>query len=255
MSDALQAPSFRLDGKRALVTGGSRGIGLACAFALASAGAQVVIAARDAAGLAQAQAQLQRQGVSVQTTVLDVTDTEGLQSQIAALGRIDVLVNNAGGNRPGVLSEMTAADIEAVLQLNVSSTLLVSQAVVSAMIQAGQGGSIINLSSQLGHVGAVERTLYSAAKHGVEGLTKSLAWEVGQYGIRVNTVAPSLIETDMTRARLDQPGAREAFAAKSALGRIGQPHDVSGAVVFLASDASAYITGSSIRVDGGTTAI
>lgn len=254
MSAPLVAPNFQLDGKRALVTGGSRGIGLASAFALARAGAQVVIAARDQAGLAHAKDSLAKQGAMVQTVVLDVTDAQAVQATIAGLEPFSVLVNNAGGNRPGTLAEVSAADIEAVLRLNVATTLWVTQQVTAAMIKAGLGGSIINLSSQFGHIGASERTLYSAAKHGVEGLTKALAWEVGRYGIRVNAIAPSLIETDMTRERLAQPGVRESFAAKSALGRIGQPHDISGAVVFLASDASAYVTGSSLRVDGGTTA-
>jgi NAD(P)-dependent dehydrogenase (short-subunit alcohol dehydrogenase family) len=153
------------------------------------------------------------------------------------------------------LSERTAQDIAAVLQLNVTSTLLVSKAVIAGMIKAARGGSIINLSSQYGMVGAPERTIYSAAKHGIEGLTKSLAWEVGAYGIRVNAVAPSMIETDMTQARLADAAVRAQFAAKSALGRIGYPADVTGAIVFLASDASSYVTGTVIRVDGGTTAV
>lgn len=247
--------SFRLDGKRALVTGGSRGIGLAAAYALAEAGAQVTIAAREAKGLEAARELLAAQGLDVNTVVLDVTDSEAVGAAVQSLGVVHVLVNNAGGNRPGLLKNMSASDIEAVLNLNVTSSLVVSKAVIEALVAAGQPGSIINLSSQYGHIGAPERALYSAAKHGVEGYTKSLAWEVGQHGIRVNTIAPSMIETDMTRARLAEPGVRDALAAKSALGRIGQPADLMGAVVFLASDASAYVTGTSIRVDGGTTAV
>ena len=254
----LHTPSFRLDGKRALITGGSRGIGLAAAFALGQAGAQVVLAARDEAGLAQARTMLCEHGLmssSVQTVVLDVTDASAVEQTVAALGPCQVLVNNAGGNRGGLLKDKTAQDIEAVLRLNVTSSMVVSQAVIAGLVAADQTGSIINLSSQYGHIGSPERTLYSAAKHAVEGYTKSLAWEVGPMGIRVNTVAPSMIETDMTRERLNQPGVREAFAQKSALARIGQPQDLAGAIVFLASDASAYITGSCIHVDGGTTAV
>lgn len=251
----LQPVSFRLDGKRALVTGGSRGIGLAAAYALAHAGAHVTIAARDPVGLEQARKQLAAQGLNVSALVLDVTDAVAVRAAVQSLGVVQVLVNNAGGNRAGLLKNMSAADIEAVLRLNVTSSMVASQAVIEALVAAGEPGSIINLSSQYGHVGATERSLYSAAKHGVEGYTKSLAWEVGQYGIRVNTIAPSLIETDMTRARLAEPGVREALAAKSALGRVGQPADLMGAIVFLASDASAYVTGTSIRVDGGTTAV
>jgi len=133
--------------------------------------------------------------------------------------------------------------------------MTVSKAVIETLVANGRSGSLINLSSQYGHIGSPERTLYSAAKHAVEGYTKSLAWEVGSFGIRVNTVAPSMIETDMTRERLSDPLVREEFAQKSALGRIGQPQDLMGAIVFLASDASAYITGSCIHVDGGTTAV
>lgn len=251
----LQLPNMRLDGKRALVTGGSRGIGLAAAFALSHAGAQVTIAARDQSGLDEALELMGQHGAQAQCVVLDVTDATAVESAVGKLGPFQVLVNNAGGNRPGPLLDMTEQDIEAVLRLNVTSTMLVSRAVIAGLIESKQPGSIINISSQFGHIGSPERTLYSAAKHGVEGLTKSLAWELGVHGIRVNTVAPSLIETDMTRARLAEPGVREAFAAKSALGRIGQPEDVAGAIVFLASDASSYITGSSIRVDGGTTAV
>lgn len=258
MSATLQPPDFRLDGKRALITGGSRGIGLASAFALAQAGARVVLAARHQARLEQARATLCEAGVpaaAIEILALDVTDAPAVQDAVATLGVLDVLVNNAGGNRGGLLQDKTAEDIEAVLRLNVTSSMVVSKAVIQGLVAQGRAGSIINLSSQYGHVGSPERTLYSAAKHAVEGYTKSLAWEVGRHGIRVNTVAPSLIETDMTRERLSDPQLRAAFAQKSALGRIGQPHDLMGAMVFLASDASAYVTGSCIHVDGGTTAV
>jgi len=254
----MHAPNFRVDGKRALITGGSRGIGLAAAFALGQAGAEVVIAARDRVGLDEAKKTLSANGLeqgSVRGVVLDVTDASAVEQTMATLGPIHVLVNNAGGNRGGLLKDKTAADIEAVLRLNVTSSMVVSKAVIQGLVDAGEPGSIINLSSQYGHVGSSERTLYSAAKHAVEGYTKSLAWEVGSLGIRVNTVAPSMIETDMTAERLSQPGVREVFAQKSALGRIGYPEDVAGAIVFLASDAAAYITGSCIHVDGGTTAV
>ena len=258
MTQVIHTPNFRVDGKRALITGGSRGIGLAAAFALGQAGADVVIAARDQGGLDEAKKNLCANGLdeaSINAVVLDVTDAHAVQQTIAALGPIHVLVNNAGGNRGGLLKDKTAADIEAVLRLNVTSSMLVSQVVIQGLVDAGERGSIINLSSQYGHIGSAERTLYSAAKHAVEGYTKSLAWEVGSLGIRVNTVAPSMIETDMTRERLSQPGVREGFAQKSALGRIGYPQDLAGAIVFLASDAAAYITGSCIHVDGGTTAV
>ena len=251
----MQAPNFRVDGKRALVTGGSRGIGFATAFALAHAGAQVVIASRDEDTLKLAQSKLQSQGLSVDISPLDVTDDEAVRQLFASHEPFQIVVNNAGGNRPGPLLSMSDDDIDLVLKLNVKSTLMVSREAIGGMISAGRGGSIINLSSQYGYIGAPERTIYSAAKHGVEGLTKSLAWEVGQYGIRVNAVAPSLIETDMTRARLADPAVRAKLAGLSALNRVGQPEDMTGAILFLASDASSYITGTAIRIDGGTTAV
>jgi NAD(P)-dependent dehydrogenase (short-subunit alcohol dehydrogenase family) len=251
----MQTPSLRVDGKRALITGGSRGIGLAAAFALTQAGAKVVIAARRANELEQAAAAIRAGGGEVDICVLDVSDSEAVAKAVSQHGPFQVLVNNAGGNRPGRLVDTTDADIDAVMRVNVNSAMNVSRAVVQGLVKAGLGGSIINLSSQLGHIGAEQRTLYSAAKHAVEGFTKSLAWEVGRYGIRVNAVAPSLIDTDMTKARLAEPGVREMFAQKTALGRIGQPEDLMGAIVFLASDASSFVTGTSLRVDGGTTAV
>lgn len=252
----MQVPSFRVDGRRALVTGGSRGIGLAAAHALAAAGAQVVIVARRQPELDQAAAQIrQLAGVGVQTCALDVNDATAIEAVVQQLGPFPILVNNAGGNRPGRLLETRDEDIDAVMRLNVNSAMNVSRAVIRGLVAAGQGGSIINLSSQFGHVGADQRTLYSAAKHAIEGFTKSLAWEVGCHGIRVNAIAPSLIETDMTRARLAEPGVRDLFAQKTALGRVGQPQDLMGAVLFLASEASSFVTGTSLRVDGGTTAV
>lgn len=251
----MKFPSFRVDGQRALVTGGSRGIGLAAAHALALAGAQVVIAARRPAELDQAAGQIRAAGGDVQTCVLDVNDATAIESVVDRLGPFRILVNNAGGNRAGRLVETTDDDIDAVMRLNVNSAMNVSRAVVKGLVAAGLGGSIINLSSQFGHIGGDQRTLYSAAKHAVEGLTKSLAWEVGRHGIRVNAIAPSLIETDMTSSRLAQPGVREMFAEKTAIGRIGLPEDLMGAVLYLASDASSFVTGTSLRVDGGTTAV
>lgn len=251
----MKMPSFRLDGKRALVTGASKGIGFAAAFVLAKAGADVTIAARQQAGLSEAVRQLAAEGLKVHAVAVDVTDSAAVQTVVQSLGPVNVLVNNAGGNRSGLLKDMSAEDIDFVLALNVTSSMVVSKAVIEGLINAGESGSIINLSSQFGYVGAAERVLYSAAKHGVEGYTKSLAWEVGRHGIRVNAIAPSMIETDMTRARLAEPGVRENFAAKTAIGRIGQPDDLMGAILFLASDASSFVTGTSLRVDGGTTAV
>lgn len=252
----MKTPGFRVDGQHALITGGSRGIGLAAAYALTEAGASVCLAARDPQALQEAAAALKASGAeNVQTWQVDVTDHDAVRDGLARLPLFQILVNSAGSNRPGLLVDRTDDDIDFVLDLNVAATIAVTREVVRRLIDSGLPGSIINLSSQYGHVGAVERSLYAASKHAIEGFTKSLAWEVGSRGIRVNSISPALIETSMTQARLAQPGVREEIAAKTALGRVGQPEDLMGAVLFLASDASSYVTGTTIRVDGGTTAV
>ena len=256
-----QTPSFRLDGRSALVTGGSKGIGLAAAAALVQAGAHVVIAARSEAELQSATAALRAAQVSgdqlVQGCRIDVTDARAVADMVAQQAQtqpFDILVNNAGMNRPGLLSELQDADLDAVLAVNLKAAFYVSREVVKALLVAGKGGSIINLSSQMGHVGGPRRTLYCASKHALEGLTKALAWEVGRQGIRVNSLCPTYIETDLT-AQMLQDAEFRAFAENgTALGRIGRVEEIMGAVVFLASDAASLVTGSALMVDGGWTA-
>ncbi len=249
-----QAPSFRLDGQRALVTGGSRGIGLAAATALAQAGAHVTLAARSAPDLEQACQALHQAGLAADTLVLDVTDSLSVEREVAACGPFQVLVNNAGMNRPRPLVDTPDADIDAVFDLNVKATFYVSRAVSRQLLAAGLPGSIINISSQMGHVGSPRRTLYCASKHAVEGMTKALAWELGPARIRVNTLCPTFIETDMTAPMLADPGFRQWAQDKIALQRWGRPEEVMGAVVFLASEASSLMTGSALMLDGGWTA-
>lgn len=249
-----QAPSFRLDGQRALVTGGSRGIGLAAATALAQAGAHVTLAARSAPDLEQACQALRQTGLAANALVLDVTDSASVEREVAARGPFQVLVNNAGMNRPRPLVDTPDADIDAVLDLNVKATFYVSRAVSRQLLAAGLPGSIINISSQMGHVGSPRRTLYCASKHAVEGMTKALAWELGPARIRVNTLCPTFIETDMTAPMLADPGFRQWAQDKIALQRWGRPEEVMGAVVFLASEASSLMTGSALMLDGGWTA-
>ena len=256
-----QTPSFRLDGRSALVTGGSKGIGLAAAAALVQAGAHVVIAARSAAELQSATAALRTAQVSgdqvVQGRQLDVTDARAVADMVAQQAQtqpFDILVNNAGMNRPGLLSELQDADLDAVLAVNLKAAFYVSREVVKALLVAGKGGSIINLSSQMGHVGGPRRTLYCASKHALEGLTKALAWEVGRQGIRVNSLCPTYIETDLTAQMLQDAEFRAFAETGTALGRIGRVEEVMGAVVFLASDAASLVTGSALMVDGGWTA-
>ncbi len=250
----MKTPSFRLDWRRALVTGGSRGIGLAAAHALAQAGAQVVIAARSDAELAQACAAIEREGGRAQSLCLDVTDSRAVSVAVDALGPFQILVNSAGMNRPALLSDTCDADLDTVLELNVKAAFYVTRAVAAGLQRAGLAGSLIQVSSQMGHVGGPRRTLYCATKHALEGFTKALAWELGASGIRVNTLCPTFIETDMTRPMFKDELFRDYVTSRIALGRIGQLEDIMGCVVFLASDASSMVTGSALMVDGGWTA-
>lgn len=245
---------FRLDGKRALVTGAGRGIGRACAEALAEAGAEVVLFARSRDEIAAAAQALAARGLRARAVAGDVTDVEGFARAAAAEGPFDIFVNNAGTNRPKPLSEVTVQDYDAVMGLNLRAAIFAAQAVSRGMIARGAGGAIINMSSQMGHVGAANRTLYCASKWAIEGFTKALAVELGAHGIRVNTVCPTFVETPMTRPFLQDPAFRVEVLAKIKLGRIGTVQDVAGAVVFLASEAAGLMTGSALMLDGGWTA-
>ncbi|KNY09674.1 3-oxoacyl-ACP reductase [Achromobacter piechaudii] len=249
-----KGPDFRLDGRRALVTGGSGGIGLAAAAALGRAGAHVTVAARREAELAQVCEALQAEGIDCAPLVLDVTDSAAVDRAATRGEPFDVLVNNAGMNRPKPLVEQSDEDIDAVLDLNVKAAFYTSRAVARRLLKEGLTGSIVNVSSQMGHVGSPRRTLYCASKHALEGMTRALAWELGAAGIRVNTVCPTFIETPMTAGMLEQPGFRDWVCARNALGRVGRLEEVMGAIVFLASDASSLMTGSALMLDAGWTA-
>lgn len=254
MTAALSTPSMRLDGRRALVTGAGRGIGLAGAHALAQAGAQVTLVARSAAEIDAACAAIRATGAAADAGVLDVTDSRAVAAFVAQHGPFDVLLNNAGTNRPSLITEMQDADLDAVVDLNVKATMFVTREVARGLIAAGRPGSIITVSSQMGHVGGPRRALYCATKHAVEGMTKALAWEFGPHGIRINTVCPTFIETAMTRQMFADAQFRSYVESRIALGRIGRLEDVMGAIVFLAGDAAAMVTGSALMVDGGWTA-
>lgn len=245
---------FRLEGRQALVTGGSRGLGLAAAAALAQAGARVTLAARSAAELEAACSAIRQQGGSADFLVLDVTDPAAVKREIGARPPFQVLVNNAGMNRPRLLTDTPDEDIDAVLALNVKAAFYVAREVARGLQAAGLPGSIINVSSQMGHVGSPRRTLYCASKHAIEGMSKALAWELGPAGIRVNTLCPTFIETALTAPMFEDPVFRRFVVDKIALGRLGQIHEVMGPVVFLASDASSLMTGSALMLDGGWTA-
>ncbi len=250
----MTAPSFRLDGKRALVTGAGRGIGRAIAEALAASGAEVTLCARSGDEIAAAVQELRASGLDAEALVADVTDVESFAARIAALPAFDVFVNNAGTNRPKPLSQVTTEDYDAVMGLNLRAAVFAAKAVTDRLLAEGKPGSIINMSSQMGHVGAVNRTLYCASKWAVEGFTKALAVELGPHRIRVNTICPTFIETPLTRPFLQDAAFRASVLSKIKLGRIGQVEDITGAAVFLASDASTLMTGSAMILDGGWTA-
>lgn len=252
MKDALpKTPSFRLDGKRALVTGAGRGIGLACAAALADAGAQVTLAARTASEIEAAAEQI---GQGATAAVLDVSDLAAVEEFFGSHQPFHVLVNNAGTNRPKPMWEASEDDFDAVMDLNVKSAFFVAQACAKALIAAGESGSLIHMGSQMGHVGGPNRSLYCASKWAIEGMNKSFALDLAQHGIRSNTIAPTFIETPLTKPMFEDAAFKASVLDMIKLGRIGQVEDLMGAVLFLASDASAMMTGTSLVVDGGWTA-
>jgi NAD(P)-dependent dehydrogenase (short-subunit alcohol dehydrogenase family) len=243
-----------LGGKTAIVTGASHGIGLACARRLARSGSEVVLTGRTAKTLEEAQSDLKAEGLKVRSVVCDGTDPSALRSLINTLHRVDILVNNAGGNNPVSFLEVTREDFDHLVDLNVRSLFFATQAAMRKMVELGVRGSIINMSSQMGHVGLPKRTVYCLTKHAVEGLTKALALEAAEFGIRVNAVAPTFVLTPMTKGYFTDPEFADFVQSRIPLGRCATPEDVADAVAFLASDAAASITGTSLRVDGGWTA-
>lgn len=249
-----RTPSLRLDGRRALVTGGTRGIGLGAATVMAEAGAAVTITARTAADIEMVVAALEAIGLDARGRVLDVTDTAAVAAFIEAEAPFDVLVNSAGGARHARFLDVTEVDYDAIIALNLKSALFVSQAVAKKLVATGKPGSIIHISSQMGHVGGPKRTVYAASKFAVEGLTKAMAIELGPHNIRVNTIAPTFVETEMSAKSLGDPDFRAWVLGKITLGRLARVEDIMGPVLLLASDAGAMITGSSVVVDGGWTA-
>lgn len=255
VADALpRTPAASLEGRHALVTGAGRGLGIALAVALAEAGASVDLIARSGDEVEAVAGGLRALGHRASALALDISDVAAVREALADRPCHDILVNNAGTNRPKPFVEVTGADYDAVVGLNLQATFFVTQAVARRLLAAGRSGSIINLTSQMGHVGAPNRSLYCASKHALEGLTKALAVEFGPHGIRVNAIAPTFVETPMTRPFLADEAFRESVLAKIHLGRLAQPEDLMAAVVFLAGQGAAMITGSSLRVDGGWTA-
>jgi len=249
-----QTPTFRLDSRLALVPGAGQGIGFACACALAEAGATVTLCARSEGALGTAVEAITPAGHHAEAAVLDVCDIAAVRRFLSSRPSFDILVNNAGGNRPKPFTQVEEADYAAVLNLNLKAAFFVAQGVAAGMVSAGRTGSIINMSSQMGHIGGQNRSLYCASKWGLEGLSKAMALDLAPYRIRVNTLCPTFIETPLTKPFFEDEAFLASVLSKIKLGRLGQVTDLMGAIVFLASDASALMTGSAVVIDGGWTA-
>ena len=249
-----KTPSFSLKGKRALVVGASSGIGKACAIALAEYGASVTLGARRLSKLSDLMINMKQKKWSVSIQEMDIVNIEKMQNIINSLDPFDILVNSAGMAKHTNSFKTSIKDFESVMNVNLKGAYFLTQAVAKSMVSNGSPGSIINISSQMGLVGGQERTVYCASKHAVEGFTKAMAIEYGAHNIRVNTICPTFILTDMTQDTFNQPEKRMWIEGKIKLGRVGRVEDLMGAIVYLASDASSLVTGSSLLVDGGWTA-
>jgi NAD(P)-dependent dehydrogenase (short-subunit alcohol dehydrogenase family) len=249
-----QTPSFRLDGRCALVTGASSGIGLGAAAALAGAGAAVTLVARRAGELEAARDAIRVAGGQAEALALDITDLAATDAALAERGPFDVMVNSAGLARHAPALDTTPEDYDAAMALNLRAAYFLTREVARGLIAAGRPGSLINISSQMGHVGGPDRAVYCSNKHALEGMTKAMALEWAPHGIRVNTLCPTFIRTPLAERTLAIPERRAWVLSKIKLGRVGEIEDLMGPVVFLASDASALVTGTHLIVDGGWTA-
>ena len=247
-------PSFRLDGKKALVTGAGRGIGMGASIALAESGANVTLISRTEKELKDLTDHINSQGYKASYEVLDVNAEDDVSSFVDKSDPFDILINNAGTNRPAKLVDTKIDDFDYVMSLNVRSVINLTKLVVRKMLDSNLKGSIINVSSQMGHVGGPNRTTYCSSKFAIEGFTKSLAIELGPEGIRVNAICPTFIQTPMTEPFLKDEEFKKTTIGMIPIGRLGEVTDLMGPFVFLASDASSLMTGSSILVDGGWTA-
>lgn len=247
-------PSMRLDGLVGLVSGAGRGLGRACALAMAEAGADVVAMARTSDEIESLCVEIEAANGKAVPIVCDVTDTGAVKDAIAGLKRLDILFNNAGANIPEPLEDVTEEHLDRILNLNVKAVYIVAQAAALKMREGGRGGAIVMMSSQMGHVGAPNRTVYCMTKHSVEGLSKAMAVELAPEKIRVNTIGPTFIETPMTKPFFENPAFAQDTLQRIPMGRVGQMSEVTGAVVFLSSPAASLITGASLVIDGGWTA-
>ena len=249
-----QTPTFSLANKNALVVGASSGIGLACAVALADYGAKVTLAARRTKNIKELAEKLNDKGCDASILDLDISNLENIERNLLSKGPYDVLVNSAGIAKHSLSKNTKVSDFDEVLNVNLKGAFFLTRSVANQLLKIKKSGSLINISSQMGIVGGLERTVYCASKHAVEGFTKAMAIEYGPYGIRINTICPTFILTDLTRPTFEDAKKRKWIEEKIKLGRVGKVEDIMGAVIYLASDASSLVTGSALMVDGGWTA-
>ena len=249
-----QTPSFSLANKNALVVGASSGIGLACAVALADYGAKVTLAARRTKNIKELAEKLNNKGCDASILDLDIGNLENIEENLLSKGPYDVLVNSAGIAKHSLSKNTNVSDFDEVLNVNLKGAFFLTRTVANQLLKDKKSGSLINISSQMGIVGGLERSVYCASKHAVEGFTKAMAIEYGPYGIRINTICPTFILTELTRSTFEDAKKRKWIEEKIKLGRVGKVEDIMGAVIYLASDASSLVTGSALMVDGGWTA-
>lgn len=250
--------SFRLDGRVALVTGAGQGLGASISIAYAEAGASVVLLGRTESYLKDTADAIRKAGGEASLIVCDVTNDEKLRKAFSGLDRLDILVNNAGTNFPEPFVEVSDNHLDAMLDLNVRACFVAAQAAVQVMLKsadlAEHGASVVNMSSQMGHVGSPNRTVYCMTKHAVEGLTKAMAVELADKNIRVNSIGPTFSETPMVQRIVDTPEKKEFVTSRIPMGRLAKLEDVAAAAVYLASPAASMVTGTHLIVDGGWTA-
>ena len=258
MTDGLDMPGFRLDNMSALVTGAGRGLGAAIAKAYAAYGARVILVGRTKSHLDEVAEKIAAAGGQASVCACDVTDEKALRAVIGALPTLDILVNNAGTNYPEPFVDVSGEHLDTMLDLNVRACFIAAQAAVKKMLEdkarADKGGCVIHMSSQMGHVGSPNRTVYCMTKHALEGLTKAMAVELAPKNIRVNSIGPTFTDTPLMRKVADTPEKMQFIMERIPMGKLATPGDIAAAAVYLASPAAAMVTGAHLVVDGGWTA-